>query len=160
MFDIVDWVNENYEISYTVGVGSLALAAWALDPRHRAKYAVGAFAAAMALGAVLEPCVNVQSQLYGTVLAHGSRTERQIALTFDDGPSSYTDGLLDILAEEGVKATFFVVGREAVKNPGPVRRAEAEGHLVGTHSWSHRNLLGCLPAESRQEIVRGAKAFD
>ena len=157
---ICDWVNENYEISYILGVGSLALTAWALDPKKRSKRAWGAFAAAVALGAALEPCVNVQSQTYGPVLSHGSRQVKQIALTFDDGPSEYTEPLLDLLAEEGVKATFFCVGQKVREFPDLVRRAEEEGHLVGTHSWSHRNLLGCLPAASRREIIGGAQAVD
>ncbi|MDO5295679.1 MAG: polysaccharide deacetylase family protein [bacterium] len=157
---LCDWVNENYEVSYIVGVGTLALTAWALDPKKRSKRAWGAFAAAVALGVALEPCVNVQSQTYGPVLSHGSRQSRQIALTFDDGPSEYTAPLLDVLAEEGVKATFFCVGKNVLQHPDLVRRAHDEGHLVATHSYSHRNLLGCLPAASRREINAGAQALD
>ena len=157
---IRDWVYENYEASYVLGVGALALTGWAVDPKHRGKYALGAFAAAVAVGAALEPCVNVESQAYGPIVAHGSRYAREIALTFDDGPSEYTGALLDILAQEGVKATFFCVGKNVLERPKLVRRAVEEGHLVGTHSFSHKNLLGCLPAVSRAEIRAGAQTLE
>ena len=160
MFDLADWMNENYEASYVLGVGALSLAGWALDPKHRGKRAAGLFAAAVALGIALEPCVNVQSQVYGPIVAYGSRNERCLALTFDDGPSEYTAPLLDVLAQEEVKATFFCVGSQVQQYPGLVRRIAAEGHLIGTHSFSHRNLLGCLPAASRREIIGGAKALE
>ncbi|MBQ7568541.1 polysaccharide deacetylase family protein [bacterium] len=155
-----DWVNENYEASYIIGVGALSLASWALDPKKSKKRALGIFATALAVGAMLEPCVNVQSQVYGPVLSHGSRQKRCVALTFDDGPSEYTGSLLDVLAEEGAKATFFCLGEQALRYPELVRRAEAEGHLVGSHSYTHRNLLGRLPAASRRQIVTGAQALN
>jgi peptidoglycan-N-acetylglucosamine deacetylase len=61
-----------------------------------------------------------------------------VALTFDDGPdSSFTPELLDILNEAGAVATFFLVGRRAVKHPLIVRRMLHEGHVLGSHSWSH-----------------------
>lgn len=61
-----------------------------------------------------------------------------VALTFDDGPSAtYTSQVLDVLADLGVRATFFLVGRLVTEHPGLVRRIVAEGHAVGSHSWSH-----------------------
>jgi len=61
-----------------------------------------------------------------------------VALTFDDGPdSSFTPELLDILNAAGVAATFFVVGQRAVKYPSIVRRIRQEGHVLGSHTWSH-----------------------
>lgn len=62
---------------------------------------------------------------------------RTIALTFDDGPGPYTGAVLDVLAAEGVHATFFVVGREVESDPAAVARAAAEGHLIGNHTWDH-----------------------
>ena len=68
-------------------------------------------------------------------LAPGSSA---VALTFDDGPDrQYTPQVLDVLAEHGVRATFFVVGRRVRSNPELVRRILAEGHAVGSHTWSH-----------------------
>lgn len=59
-------------------------------------------------------------------------------MTFDDGPDPrFTPLVLEALAEERIKATFFFVGRNARNNPGLVQRARAEGHSIGSHSESH-----------------------
>lgn len=64
--------------------------------------------------------------------------DREVVLTFDDGPlPPYSDRVLDILAKECVKATFFLVGRMARSNPSAARRIYAAGHTIGTHSQSH-----------------------
>jgi peptidoglycan/xylan/chitin deacetylase (PgdA/CDA1 family) len=76
-----------------------------------------------------------------------------VALTFDDGPHpEYTPRVLDILAEAGVRATFFVVGREAARYPELVRRIQAEGHGIGNHTFSHASCRKLSPAEVRREI--------
>jgi len=68
--------------------------------------------------------------------------KRLLALTFDDGPDPrYTPQILDILAQKGAKATFFVIGKNAIAYPELVRRMFNEGHDVGNHTYSHRNLL-------------------
>ena len=61
---------------------------------------------------------------------------KKVYLTFDDGPSAYTDEILDILEEKGVKATFFVVGKEEEYYPAYQRIVE-DGHSIGIHSYSH-----------------------
>jgi peptidoglycan/xylan/chitin deacetylase (PgdA/CDA1 family) len=61
----------------------------------------------------------------------------QVFLTFDDGPSSNTGRILDILAEYDVKATFFVVGKEEDKYQALYKRIVDEGHTLGMHSYSH-----------------------
>jgi len=74
---------------------------------------------------------------------------REVALTFDDGPGDYTEDLLDILKENGVRATFFVVGlRGASKYPETIQRMIREGHNVGSHTWTHANLTGLLDPNS------------
>ena len=61
-----------------------------------------------------------------------------IAMTFDDGPSEkLTPGLLDILAQHHIHATFFVIGKNAAEYPEILQRAVREGHEIGNHSWSH-----------------------
>ena len=62
---------------------------------------------------------------------------RKVYLTFDDGPSSYTDEILDILSGYGVKATFFVVGTEEEAYLPMYQRIVEEGHSIGMHSYSH-----------------------
>ncbi len=61
---------------------------------------------------------------------------RRVYLTFDDGPSTNTDRILDILAQYGVKATFFVVGKEGYTDQ--YRRIVEDGHTLAMHSYSHR----------------------
>ena len=61
-----------------------------------------------------------------------------IAMTFDDGPSEkLTPGLLDILAQHHIHATFFVIGKNAAEYAEILQRAVREGHEIGNHSWSH-----------------------
>lgn len=62
----------------------------------------------------------------------------KVYLTFDDGPSSNTERILDILAQYDVKATFFVVGKEEEKYQELYKRIVAEGHTLGMHSYSHK----------------------
>jgi peptidoglycan/xylan/chitin deacetylase (PgdA/CDA1 family) len=64
--------------------------------------------------------------------------DREVVLTFDDGPlPPYTDIILDTLASQCVKATYFLVGQMARANPSVVRHIYTEGHTIGTHSQSH-----------------------
>lgn len=63
---------------------------------------------------------------------------KKVYLTFDDGPSSITDEVLDILAEYDVKGTFFVVGHTDKKSKELYRRIVDEGHTLGIHSYSHK----------------------
>lgn len=62
---------------------------------------------------------------------------RKVYLTFDDGPSIYTDDILDILKQYDVKATFFVVGKGKGAYEDAYRRIVEEGHTLGMHSYSH-----------------------
>jgi peptidoglycan/xylan/chitin deacetylase (PgdA/CDA1 family) len=72
------------------------------------------------------------------LLAQGPRGALSVCLTFDDGPHpDHTPRLLDVLAEQGVVATFFVVGERAAEQTELVRRIAAEGHLLGGHSYTH-----------------------
>jgi peptidoglycan/xylan/chitin deacetylase (PgdA/CDA1 family) len=80
---------------------------------------------------------------------------KEIALTFDDGPSEYTGQVLDILDRSSAKATFFIVGRNAQNHQALVRRAVESGHEIGNHTWSHASLTG-LKKASRAKEVQGA----
>ena len=92
-------------------------------------------------------------------IGNGGLVAGQVALTFDDGPhSGLTPIVLDTLKRYGVRATFFVIGRNAAANPDIVRRILAEGHSVGTHSWSHPFLTSLADAQARTEIVRAQEA--
>ena len=68
--------------------------------------------------------------------------DKEVVLTFDDGPwPGTTPAVLDALARECVKATFFLIGENAEARPALVRRIVAEGHTVGHHTWSHPILI-------------------
>jgi peptidoglycan-N-acetylglucosamine deacetylase len=67
--------------------------------------------------------------------------EKSVALTFDDGPSAYTDQVLDILRREHVHATFFVIGEQAAGRP-LLRRIYEDGHEIGNHTYTHTDLSG------------------
>lgn len=86
----------------------------------------------------------------------------KVTLTFDNGPEPFvTPQVLDCLARHQVLATFFVLGEKAATPEGAalVRRASAEGHRIGSHTWSHRESLGNLDAAAAiSEFERGAEA--
>lgn len=84
--------------------------------------------------------------------------EKLIALTFDDGPSAYTAGLLDILAEHEAYATFFVVGNRAEGYPETLRRMVEEGHEIGTHTYSHADLTKL--DDIRDEILKAVDVVE
>lgn len=76
-----------------------------------------------------------------------------IAITFDDGPKpGQTDRLLDILKERGIKATFFVIGKNVAAYPDLIRRMVEEGHEVGNHTWNHPSLTKVGAAGVANEI--------
>jgi peptidoglycan/xylan/chitin deacetylase (PgdA/CDA1 family) len=86
------------------------------------------------------------------VVAASSR----VWLTFDDGPHpDHTATVLDVLRQNGIRATFFVQGLR-VDGPGTalLRRMHDEGHRVGNHTYSHRNLATLGEHEVREEIAR------
>lgn len=71
-------------------------------------------------------------------LVRGPASSGAVALTFDDGPHpEITPRLLDLLAAHQLRATFFVIGREAERHPALVARIVAEGHAIGHHSYTH-----------------------
>jgi peptidoglycan/xylan/chitin deacetylase (PgdA/CDA1 family) len=75
-----------------------------------------------------------------TIFKSGLPRAHTIALTFDDGPNAHTAEVLDALKEMNVKATFFIVGKQAHKNPKLLARIAAEGHLLANHSADHEFL--------------------
>lgn len=81
-----------------------------------------------------------------------SNGPRRCAITFDDGPIPSTAAVLDILAAEGVAATFFVLGAHVERYPHIVRRAQDEGHAVGIHGMDHAKLAGASEATIEQQV--------
>ncbi len=85
--------------------------------------------------------------------------DHEVVLTFDDGPSpKTTPAVLAALGKECVKATFFLIGRNAAANPALVRREVAEGHTIGNHTYSHPILRLLTEAAARADIDKGFAA--
>ena len=81
--------------------------------------------------------------------------EKFVALTFDDGPHPlFTNRLLDIFKEKGIKATFFVAGNKIEKHKKIISRMIAEGHELGNHSYYHKNLIFKKKSMIREEIQK------
>lgn len=78
----------------------------------------------------------------------------KIAITFDDGPSSHCTGrLLDGLKERGVRASFFLIGKNVKENPDLVKRLYEEGHLIGNHTYNHVEITRISDEEAKKEIM-------
>ncbi len=94
------------------------------------------------------------SRLFGKALTAPARPG-ELALTFDDGPNAtWTPQLLDLLASNDVRATFFLLGNRAKAEPALVRRIATAGHLIGNHTWSHPNLARTSPEVAQEELKR------
>jgi peptidoglycan/xylan/chitin deacetylase (PgdA/CDA1 family) len=86
--------------------------------------------------------------------------EGEVILTFDDGPGGTTSRVLDILACEGVRATFFMIGRNATASPGLVRRVRAQGHTLACHSLSHPwTMRDLAPDQAIRQAQAGFQAI-
>jgi peptidoglycan-N-acetylglucosamine deacetylase len=83
------------------------------------------------------------------------------ALTFDDGPHPQgTPAVLDVLAQRGVSATFFLVGEQVLRDPGLARAVADAGHGIALHCHRHRNLLRLTPRQVREDILRAHDAIE
>jgi peptidoglycan/xylan/chitin deacetylase (PgdA/CDA1 family) len=86
--------------------------------------------------------------------------DREVVLTFDDGPlAPYTTRVLDLLAAECVKATYFLVGTMAQSNPALVQRIQKEGHTIGTHSRSHPLTFDSMALPNAEREIDGGIAL-
>jgi cellulose synthase/poly-beta-1,6-N-acetylglucosamine synthase-like glycosyltransferase/peptidoglycan/xylan/chitin deacetylase (PgdA/CDA1 family)/spore germination protein YaaH len=85
----------------------------------------------------------------------------QVALTFDDGPSGeFTPQILDILKQEGVHGTFFLIGRNAEEYAGLTRRIWDEGNEIGNHTFNHPNLSETSPRRTELELNATERAIE
>ncbi len=90
----------------------------------------------------------------GALIDDQRMSENLCALTFDDGPGPFTGELLDMLDAYGIRATFFMLGRNASRFPDTVKRALAEGHEVENHSFSHPNMKTLGAARRYEEMSK------
>ena len=88
-------------------------------------------------------------------------TDKEVVLTFDDGPWPTTPAVLKTLAEECTKATFFPIGKHSTYHPEILKQVAAAGHTVGSHTWSHAHLDSkkLSEAQVKEEIEKGFSAI-
>lgn len=90
---------------------------------------------------------------------HDLLADGEVVLTFDDGPlRAHTQAVVDVLDAQCTKATFFMVGSQALADPDMVRQIARKGHTIATHTWSHANLRQRGQADARRELELGFSA--
>ena len=82
-----------------------------------------------------------------------------VALTFDDGPGPYTDRLLQILADNDSKSTFFLIGNKVAANPAGAKRIADAGMEVGNHTWEHPNMTTIPPEDIPSQLSKANDAI-
>ena len=87
------------------------------------------------------------------------RVDKCVALTFDDGPTPYTDRLLDVLNGADAKATFFMIGNKVAANPDGARRVVQAGMEIGNHTWEHPNMTTIPPQYVPAQLSRAQDAI-
>ncbi len=123
-------------------------------------FGVAVAAVAAYSGVVLSGVLSPRLAMFADVVNELDPSEvPSVALTFDDGPDrDVTPRLLDALATRSARATFFVIGRKLDADRAPiVRRAAAEGHSIGCHSFGHARLFALQSARAVREDLRRAK---
>lgn len=94
-----------------------------------------------------------------TKVFNGSRKSKEVALTFDDGPSTYTPEVLKILADHHVKATFFEIGEQVPTYASTVDDIVAQGNEIGNHSLHHETDPGRASMAETQDLIHRASGF-
>ena len=90
---------------------------------------------------------------------HDFLRPNEVVLTFDDGPwLNNTPAVLKALADHCTKAVFFPIGKHALFYPELLKQVAAQGHTIGSHTWSHANLSKKSSAEAKDEIEKGVSA--
>jgi peptidoglycan-N-acetylglucosamine deacetylase len=111
-------------------------------------------------GAVAYQAMAPSAQGFGATFASGSAGSKQIALTYDDGPNDpHTLKLLDVLAKDNVRATFFLIGRYVQQRPDIVRDVVKAGHAIGNHTFSHPALALTGAVQTRIQLEECQRAI-
>jgi peptidoglycan/xylan/chitin deacetylase (PgdA/CDA1 family) len=111
---------------------------------------------------VVQPpfALDAVARLFPGIVWQVETTRPLAAITFDDGPDPrYTPPILDMLARERAKATFFLVGRRARAQPELVARIRAEGHEIGNHTETHGRTLLQRASRFEAELLDGEKSL-
>lgn len=154
-------------VSILVLVGAAVLS-WrglrgpATSPSRRlGRIALAVFVALVVTGVLTYSLMRSRTfQLAGELVPRVETTERVVALTLDDGPTrEYTQDVLDILREKGVRATFYLSGQECEQDPAMLKAIIAAGHELGNHTYSGRRMVFLSGATVADEIERTDAVF-
>ena len=115
--------------------------------------------AVVAAGTAAYQSMAPRAQGFGTSFASGSPALKQVALTYDDGPNDpHTLKLLEVLAKDGVRATFFLIGRYVKSRPDIVRDVLQAGHVLGNHTYTHPHLALTGAVQTRIQLEECQRA--
>lgn len=132
-----------------------------LQSQHMLAPLIGAGVAVAAAGVAAYHSMAPWSQGFGTTFVGGPAIGKQIALTYDDGPNDpHTLRLMEVLEKDGVRATFFVIGRYVRRRPDIVRDLLKAGHVVGNHTFTHPQLTMCGALETRIQLEECQRAVE
>ncbi|MFN8110893.1 MAG: polysaccharide deacetylase family protein [Thermoleophilia bacterium] len=146
--------NQTIAAAATTGAAAAGAAALLWRADHRGPAAAIAATAAWCIGGAFA----ANTPLLGPLRRRGPAGGDAAALTFDDGPGPSTSDVLDALAQEGVRATFFVLGRQARTHPELVARMHREGHQVASHGDDHGILVFRGPGYVAGQLRRTERA--
>lgn len=97
---------------------------------------------------------RIQSNYFFLSYCNASTTQKEIAITFDDGPHpEVTPKLVELLDLHNVKATFFCIGKNASTNPQIVAEIFNKGHLIGNHSYNHSGYFDLLSSKNMEKEI-------
>lgn len=97
-------------------------------------------------------CYNVGSSFFIKIVCKADTDRKEIAISFDDGPAeNYTSKILAILNTENVKATFFCIGNRIAGNETVLKQVQADGHIIGNHSYSHHFWFDMYSAKKMED---------
>ena len=100
-------------------------------------------------------CYNVGSDFFINIVCKATTDKKEIAISFDDGPvENYTKQILAILNSENIKATFFCIGNRIAGNEAILKQVQAEGHIIGNHSYSHHFWFDMYSAKKMQDDLQ------
>jgi peptidoglycan/xylan/chitin deacetylase (PgdA/CDA1 family) len=101
------------------------------------------------------------SQLYGATICRVPEARGLIALSYDDGPNPrFTEPLLELLERHSARATFFLIGKWAEREPALAREVQAAGHAIGNHTFTHPTLALCSSGRVQEELRRCRDAIE
>src|SRR5258705_4788006 len=117
------------------------------------------------LGVLAAAAVLIVGGLTGHVRKAGAEIvdcaqAKCVALTFDDGPSPYTDRLLQILNQNDARSTFFLIGNKVAANPAGAKRIADAGMEIGNHTWEHPNMTTIPPEDIPAQFSKGSAAIE